>query len=461
MRDEFEELKSENPWAKRIDLMATAEQSIIGALLQDPSKFDLLPPSLRAEDFTPKHKNIADVMFSMNRAGNDIDVITVAEKLQAVHAEDRFEYLSDLAVEVVGTNVGSYAKTLLSLSTDRELESIGAYVHELAYSNEMTTEEKISSVSKRLDGLEPLSDVEFTDFNDLLANQVVEIDRKFKAGGLSEGLKTGFADYDEAINGMEAGDFVILAARPSMGKTALALNIASNVVANGGQVVFYSLEMEEDQLAQRMISASSGVNLKKIRNGSLEGGEWSQLEVGISKLKDNNLKIIDKSGMSIDHICALTRKINRKKKIDLVVIDYLQLITAKAENRTQVISEISRRLKGLAKDNKTVVLALSQLNRGVESRSDARPRLSDLRESGQIEQDADIITFLYRDEVYNEDSPQAGIAELISSKVRNGEIGTTHLASQLQFCRFQNLASDYRPPKPVEKVNSLAARYSR
>jgi replicative DNA helicase len=251
--------------------------------------------------------------------------------------------------------------------------------------------------------------------------------------------------------GIKDGNLRIVAARPAMGKTTLILNEAIDISMRGGNVLIFSLEMTKEELTDKILSCVSGINLRNIQTGDFEDDDHPKIQVGYSKVKINNLNIVDKSGLNINHLSNIAKKFNRTKKLDAIYIDYLQLVRADTQNRFEEISEVSRRLKGLAKDLNVPVIALSQLSRKVEERADKRPMMSDLRESGQIEQDADIIQFIYRDDYYLKDkSSFPNVAEIITSKFRGGSVGSDYLGCELDKSRFVNL--DYVPqPKPQEE----------
>ena len=287
--------------------------------------------------------------------------------------------------------------------------------------------------------------LEFKPFDDMLKDAINRLDERHQ-GKSRKGLRVGFQMIDERIMGLEEDDFVIIAGRPSMGKTTYAMNIAERVSSSGGNVLIFSMEMNEKSLVDRMLASMGGVPMGQIKSGQLQPEHWTSLQAGAMKMKGMNINIIDRPAMHVNHVSNIARKFNRTKKLDLIVIDYLQLMRSDAKNRFDEISEISRSLKALAKTVKTPVVALSQLSRGVDARPNKRPVNSDLRESGQIEQDADIIQFLYRDEVYSPNSDNRGLCEVITTKFRNGEIGTDFLESQLHMCRFMDTKREYAEP---------------
>jgi replicative DNA helicase len=282
----------------------------------------------------------------------------------------------------------------------------------------------------------------YVDFDNTLKACIQRIDEKHR-GKVIDTTKTGFMSLDSRLV-IEPTDLWVVAARPSMGKTVMAMNVAYSVAKTGKEVLVFSMEMSKEQLTDRMLCAASGIPTDVIRSGKLIEGQWPQLSAGVSKLKGLKIHIIETPGIDINRALSIARKFAKRGNIGLVVIDYLQLMTTSGDKRFDVVSEVSRKLKIMAKTIKAPVLALSQLSRKCEERADKRPVMSDLRESGQIEQDADIISFIYRDEFYNPDTPNKGSAEIITRKFRNGEIGTDVLGTQFQFSRFIDFdASNY------------------
>jgi replicative DNA helicase len=288
--------------------------------------------------------------------------------------------------------------------------------------------------------------------SDLLARAVDRIDELYstKAGAVT-GIPTGFNDFDVKTTGLQNSDLIIVAGRPAMGKTSFAMNIAEHAaVKQGKSVAVFSMEMAGEQLATRLISSLGRINSNKVRTGQLEEDDWQYLIKAVEQLKESNIFIDDTPALTPTELRSRVRRIARIHGLDLIVIDYLQLMQGSgksaSENRATEISEISRSLKAMAKEMNVPVIALSQLNRSLEQRPNKRPVMSDLRESGAIEQDADIIVFIYRDEVYNEESPDRGVAEIILGKQRHGSIGTVKVAFQGEFTRFDNLAPTYMAP---------------
>lgn len=448
--DDYQEYEQED--SQVLPHSEGAEQALLGALLQDSTLIQDLPPGMDEEAlYAARHRRIFRAIKYVVESGHRADPISVGERLSTVDNSDpEFDYLTDLVMNTSGSNVLAWSQIILNKKLDRDMINAGMLIQQMGYRGEESPEDKLAESARLISSLDTGDTVEASDCNSLLRSAIDLLDQKFR-GTAPRGLMTGFPDIDFKTEGWMGGELWILAARPSMGKTALAMNIASNVVLDGGNVLVFSLEMPKMSLMNRLLSALGGINSRLIRSGKLKESDWPSLEVAARKLKDKNLTIIDKAGMNIKHACAVARKFNRHKKLNLIVVDYLQLFDGgKAENRTNEIAVISRSLKNLAKDTDSPVLALSQLNRRVDSASNKRPGNSDLRESGQIEQDADGIMFIYRDEVYNEQTTEKGIAEIILSKNREGEIGTVRLASQLEYSRFVNLSPSYKPP-PEEK----------
>lgn len=429
-----------------------AEQSIIGGLLLNNQKFDDVLDVICADDFYHvDNKAIFIAMATLHSANKPFDVLTTADALQAQGSLDSIGgvgYLVEIANNTPGAaNVMSYARIVADRAIERKFTEAGQRICEIGESAEISLDDKINQVHAEFSTLERNDRTEVKSFDELLKGEVQDIDRRFNKTATA-GLMTGFADLDKRFGGIEPDDLWILAARPSMGKTTLAMNVACNVASVGKDVLIFSLEMGKEQLTKRLLSASSSIPYSVLREGNLQDSNWHQLSAGVAKLKGKRIHIVDIPSIDVNRAAAIARKYARGGNLGLIVIDYLQLMTAKSEDRFNEISYVSRQLKAIAKTVKAPVLALSQLSRKCEDRpTNKRPMNSDLRESGQIEQDADIISFIYRDEVYFKDSLSVGIAEVITSKFRNGETGTDYLASKLQFSRFENLAEGYCAPK--------------
>lgn len=436
-----------------------AEQSVLGGLLQEASNFDSVSEILSEKDFfKAPHRKIFRAMAQLMEREQPIDVITVSEFLSA---EDELvgagglDYLSDLATEVPSSaNVVAYAKIVRERATLRQLISAATEISKASYNpGGLASDELLQLAEKRVLEISEERPKEggFVDVNALLKQTIEKIDFLFNSEDDLTGIPTGIQELDEKTSGWQSGELVILAARPSMGKTALALNFVEAAVFSREQqpCLVFSLEMPADALVMRMLSSVGRIDQGRLRNGSLIEEDWPKLEMAARKLKDKKLFIDDTAGLSPNEVRARVKRIVREHgNPSMIMVDYLQLmqVPGSTEGRTQEISEISRSMKALAKEYECPVVCLSQLNRGVEQRPNKRPMNSDLRESGAIEQDADVILFIYRDEYYNEDSQEKGVAELIIGKQRNGEIGTCRAAFVGKFTRFDNLAPDYYPP---------------
>ncbi|MDZ7923097.1 MAG: replicative DNA helicase [Marinagarivorans sp.] len=432
-----------------------AEQSVLGGLMLDPSVFDAVCEVLSEGDFYKAgHRQIFHVMQHLVEHEQPIDVITVSQELsrrQELDGLGGLAYLTDMAANVVGSaNLGAYARIVRERSTLRQLITAAGEISKASFSpGELGSDELLQLAEKRLLEISEDRPKEggFSGVNDLLKTAVAKIDLLFRSDSDITGLPSGITDLDQRTSGWQPGELIILAARPSMGKTALALNfVEASVMTQAKPTLIFSMEMPADALVMRMLSSIGRIDQGRIRNGKLLEEDWPKLEAAARKLKDKLLFIDDTAGLTPSDVRARVKRIVREYgNPGLIMLDYLQLmhVAGNTDGRTQEISEISRSLKALAKEYNCPVIALSQLNRSVESRPNKRPMNSDLRESGAIEQDADVILFIYRDEYYNEESPDKGIAELIIGKQRNGEIGTCRAAFVGKYTRFENLAPEY------------------
>ena len=432
-----------------------AEQSVLGGLMLDASVFDAVCEIISEGDFYKAgHRQIFHVMLHLVEQEQPIDVLTVSEELNRRDELDDvggFEYLTDLATNVAGSaNIGAYARIIRERSTLRQLIRAANDISQASFNpGELDSDELLQLAEKRL--LEIAEDRPkeggFEGVNSLLKATVTKIDQLFRTDSDLTGLSTGLSELDERTAGWQPGELIILAARPSMGKTALALNfVEASVMTQAKPTLIFSMEMPSDSLVMRMLSSLGRIDQGRIRSGKLQEDDWPKLEAAARKLKDKLLFIDDTPGLTPSDVRARVKRIAREHgNPGMIMLDYLQLmqVAGSTEGRTQEISEISRSLKALAKEYECPVIALSQLNRSVESRPNKRPMNSDLRESGAIEQDADVILFIYRDEYYNEDSPDKGLAELIIGKQRNGEIGTCRAAFVGKYTRFEDLAPEY------------------
>jgi len=432
-----------------------AEQSVLGALMLDNSKLDSILSIITENDFYRQdHRVIFRMMLSLQEAGQPLDVITLSEELHKHNELDRIGglgYLVDMANNTPSAaNIAAYANIVRERSTLRQLIEAAQEISKSGMNpSGLDSDDLLHLAEKRVAEIAEDRPKEggLVGVNDLLKATVQRIDELFRSGSDITGVASGLTDLDQRTSGWQPGELVILAARPSMGKTALALNFVETAMFTQTKPVFvFSMEMPSAALIMRMMSSIGRIDQTKMRNGKLTEEDWPKLSSAVAKMKDKLLFIDDTPGLNPQEMRARVKRITREHgNPGLIMVDYLQLMqTAGAsEGRTQEISEISRSLKAMAKEFDCPVIALSQLNRGVEQRPNKRPMNSDLRESGAIEQDADVILFIYRDEYYHEDSPDKGIAELILGKQRNGEIGTCRAAFIGKYTRFDNLAPEY------------------
>lgn len=427
-----------------------AEQSLLGALLQNSELFADLPPELNPHDFSLRHGKIFKAMGELHNDNTAIDIISVAEKIGDL------DYLTDIVQNVPAHQVGNtlaYAKLILTYSQKRNIERIALRMQQLAY-DDMDAQEKINLINTELQTLEHTTcEEEGENVNGILKRVVEGIDHRFR-GGEIPGLKTGYKDLDEKILAMQPGQFIVVAGRPSMGKTTLAMNIVRRVLSQNKNVLVFSFETTKEKIIERMLAEAGKINLQRIRTGKLDDDDWPKLETAARMLKDKNLTVIDVSGLHINRASAIARKINRRKKIDLIAFDYLQLMKGDGENETIRLGSVSVGLKALAKQIDCPVIGIAQLNRASEKQSNKRPHNGDIRQCGQVEQDADIIAMIYRDEYYNEDSDQKGVAEVIVTKNKDGETGTVRLASKLHYNAFEDL-ENYTPPEPQKSMRDF------
>lgn len=433
-----------------------AEQSALGGVMLVNEAWDQLSEIVKENDFFDyKHRALFRAMEKLVQSNTPLDVVTISEKLdQTKELEDvgGAAYLIELAKNTPSAaNVRTYATIVRQRSVLRQLIGIAHGIAEDAHNPQGR------EVAELLDEAErKVFEIANQDtrgsgpriISSILTTTVEKIEALCKSGNSLTGLSTGYYDFDEMTSGLQPADLVIIAGRPSMGKTTFAVNIAEHAAMQlkDRPVLVFSMEMPSDSLAVRMLSSLGRVEQTKIRNGKLDEEDWSRFGAGVAQLAETKILIDDTPALSPTELRSRARRVVREHgNLSLIVIDYLQLMSIKSssENRTSEISEISRSLKALAKELNVPVIALSQLNRELEKRPNKRPVMSDLRESGAIEQDADLIAFVYRDEVYNEDSPDKGTAEIIIGKQRNGPIGTVKLRFEGRYSRFDNLAQVY------------------
>lgn len=433
-----------------------AEQAVIGGLMLAGDKiFDQIASLVREDDFyRAEHRLIYGALGRLAEVKEPFDPITICDDLSGRKELDKAggsTYIADLATNTASAaNVEAYARIVRERATLRQLIEAADALKDRSYNPEgLESRDLVSEAEKRLIDIAeggPKDDA-IKDVDTLLKAAIERINELYESDSEITGVSTGFADLDEKTSGWQKSDLIIVAARPSMGKTAFALNMVEHAIFNTDQpILVFSLEMPSQALMMRLLASVGRIELKKIRDGKLSGDEWDQLSRAATRLKGKKLFIDDTPGLTPTEVRARTRRLAREHGAPaMIMLDYLQLmrVAGAGDNRVQEISEISRSLKQVAREFDCPMIALSQLNRGVEQRPNKRPMNSDLRESGAIEQDADVILFIYRDEYYNEDSQDKGIAEIIIGKQRNGEIGTCKLQFEGQYTRFNNLARDY------------------
>lgn len=425
-----------------------AEQSVIGAMLIDKTSIAEAMEVLKTEDFyKDAHKIIFESIVSLYQKDIAIDIITLSENLKSRGKLDDIggiTYISELSGSVISTaNIQSYIKIVKEKATLRNLIKSAAKIMEESYSNQDNVPKVIDLAEKQIFNIARNNiSSDFEPISDILERGFVQIEKLFNNKGETTGVPSGFRELDAKTSGFQKGDMVLIAARPSMGKTTFALNIAEHAALKEGKsVAIFSLEMSKEQLAYKLLCSEAHVDMLNLRTGNLEDKDWENIARASGPLGGAKLYIDDSAGISIMEMRSKCRRLKIENGIDLIIIDYLQLMAGSggSESRQQEVSEISRSIKALAKEMECPIIALSQLSRAPEARTDHRPMLSDLRESGSIEQDADLVLFLYRDEYYNKDTEERNIAECIISKQRNGPTGTVKLAWLGQFSKFGNL----------------------
>jgi len=427
-----------------------AEKAVIGAMMLDSNAIMVCSEILTAGEFYQQQYGIIfDALVEMYRDGIGADLVTIQNKLREKEVTPELysvEYLGELLASVpTSANVKFYAEIVHEKAVLRRLIKVTEQVTRECYMDSQPLEDILEDTEKSVfDVIQQRGGSEFEPIRDVVLRTLDSIEKAAKQKGNITGLETGFRDLDAKTAGLQKSDLILIAARPAMGKTAFVLNIAEYVALHSNSTIaLFSLEMSKEQLVKRMLAMNSMVDSQKIRTGDLEDDDWDKLVGSVRKIGNSNLVIDDTSGITASELRSKCRKLKIEQGLDLVIIDYLQLMTGagkrKSDSRQQEISDISRSLKVMARELDVPVIALSQLSRAVESRPDKRPMLSDLRESGAIEQDADIVMFIYRDEYYNPDSEKKGVAEVIVAKQRSGPTGPVELAWLSQYTKFGNL----------------------
>lgn len=430
-----------------------AEQAVLSSILMDKDAAAEAFEMLKAEDFySPENKAVFEAAYQLYTKGEPIDVVTVKNQLEenGVFSEiGGVETLANIAAAVGSSvNVKSYAKIVEEKSVLRRLIKLSGDISEISYKAGEDINNILDKAEKGIfDVMQNRNTDSFSSIMDVAFETFTNIEKIYNSSEKITGISTGFVDFDTKTAGLQKSDLILIAARPSMGKTAFVLNVAQHAALKENvPVAIFSLEMSKAQLVNRMLCAESLVDAQKVRTGELSGEDWNKLVEGMGRLSEAPIYIDDTPGITAMEIRAKCRRLKLEKGLGLIVIDYLQLMSGsgRSDSRQQEISEISRSLKAIAREMEAPVIALSQLSRACESRSDHRPMLSDLRESGAIEQDADLVAFLYRDEYYFPDKTEKkNVAELIIAKQRNGPTGTVNLTWLGQYTKFANMTNSY------------------
>ena len=431
-----------------------AELSVLGGLLIDPSSWDKIADEVNSQDFFKReNKIIFSCIEKIQGKGGTVDAITVSELLASrdeLSSIGGIDYITEIINSTPSSaNIKAYAEIIRNKAVLRKLLSISAEIATSVRNPDgASTEELLDEAEKKVYEIYDNSrgiKLGFKQVKDLIPNVIDRLDMLAKSGKDITGVPTGFNKLDEYTSGLQRGDLIVIAGRPSMGKTSLAVNIAENAsIGHKIPVGIFSMEMSSEQLSMRMLSSIGRINQSKLRNGKLSGEDWSRVNSAGTMLSDAPIWVDDVGSLTPIELRARARRLKREHNLGLIIVDYLQLMSVSGtkENRATEISEISRSLKSLAKELDIPIIALSQLNRGIESRQDKRPVMSDLRESGAIEQDSDLILFIYREEVYDPETPKRGIADIIIGKQRSGPTGDFLLTFLGEYTKFENYIPD-------------------
>lgn len=429
-----------------------AEQSVIGSMLMDRDAIITASEIVAVDDFYQRQYGIMfDTMVELFNEGKPVDLVTLQDRLKEKDVPPEvcsLDFVRDILATVpTSANVRSYATIVHEKAVLRRLIKINEEIANNCYSGKDSLEVILADTEKQIFNLlESRSSGDFVPIRQIALNVLDKIEQATRSKSTVTGLPTGFIDLDYRMSGLQPSDLILIAARPSMGKTAFVLNITDYIAVRRQKTcLIFSLEMSKEQLVNRMLSMESNVDSQKLRTGTLADADWDAVVEGIGSIGSSKLVIDDTPGISIMELRSKCRKVKLEHGLDLVMIDYLQLMSGSGkngDNRQQEISEISRSLKAIARELNVPVIALSQLSRACETRTDHRPMLSDLRESGAIEQDADVVMFLYRDDYYNKDTDNPNTAEVIIAKQRNGPIGTVYLGWKPELTRFVNIAKE-------------------
>ncbi|MBQ8813166.1 MAG: replicative DNA helicase [Lachnospiraceae bacterium] len=427
-----------------------AEQSVIGAMLMDREAITSATEILHPEDFYYHQYGVMfEAMAELHNEGKPVDLVTLQDRLKEKNVAPEV-YSLDMVRELLNAvptsaNIKSYAQIVHDKAVMRRLIQTNEEIINDCYAGTQSVDDILQETEKKVFNLLKDSNAgEFVSIRQVALNVLARIEAAAKNKSAVTGVPSGFVDLDYMTSGFQPSDMILIAARPSMGKTAFVLNIAQHVAFKKGKsVAIFSLEMSKEQLVNRLFAQESRVNAQNLRNGSLTDEDWDKLIESAGVIGNSRLIIDDTPSISISELRSKCRKFKLEQGLGMIIIDYLQLMTGSKknqDNRQQEVAEISRSLKGLARELNVPVIALSQLSRAVESRTDKRPMLSDLRESGSIEQDADVVMFIYRDEYYNKDTTDKGITEIIIAKQRNGPVGTVNLVWLAEFMKYTSAA---------------------
>lgn len=425
-----------------------AEQSVLGSMIMDHDAVIVASEILITSDFyRPDHGQIFSAIMELYTAGNPIDLITIQDRLVqngVLEQVGGLSYLVELANSVpTSAHIKQYAKIVQEKATLRKLIKVSTDISAKSYEGDEPLDNIMNFAEKSIfDVLQNKKTDDFTGIDEIVLTSIEKIEEAHKSKGGITGIETGFIDLDQRTAGLQPSDLILVAARPSMGKTAFSLNIIQTAgIKNKKSVAVFSLEMSKDQLVSRMLCAEAMVDSQKARTGMLEKDDWDRIAQSIPNITNSRIFIDDTPGINVMDMRAKCRRLKMEKGLDLIMIDYLQLMSGVGDgsSRQQEISDISRSLKALAREMNAPVIALSQLSRACEQRQDHRPMLSDLRESGAIEQDADVVMFLYRDEYYHPDTEKKNVGEVIIAKQRNGPTGTVELVWLGQYTKFVNM----------------------
>jgi len=436
-----------------------AEQSVIGGLILDSRAWDRISDLVTEADFyRDDHRRIFRHIRRLVETGKPVDVLIVSESIERSNETEQaggLAYLSEIANNTPSAaNIRRYAEIVADHAARRRLSHVAGQIDALAF-GQGEARAAIDEAQRLLTEIADTgsSRTEPVSIGTVLGAVIEGIDSRYNSETSSiAGLPTGFADLDRKTSGLHPGDLIIIAGRPSMGKTALGQNISESVAMTGKTVLLFSLEMSDEQLATRALASQSGVSMERLRNGKLHDSDWDSLTMALGKLHEAPLIIDESCGLTVTQMAARARRVMRRQGLSLIVIDYLQLLRGEGNTRNEELGDLTRRLKLMAKELHVPVILLSQLSRKVEERTNKRPLMSDLRESGAIEQDADMILMVYRDEYYYPESPAAGTAEILIVKHRMGATGEVRLAFQGEFSRFRDLALD-----DVARINHARA----